>query len=467
MKYYLVILFCYMQNVQCNYTFETKYADIVIDHFSYTRNDTFKLKYLINETFWSDGNPVFFYTGNEGDIELFAQNTGFIMELARKFSALVVYCEHRYYGSSLPFGNLSYTNPKYLGYLSSEQALLDFVDVIDILQKSKYGSDGPLPVIAFGGSYGGMLSAWMRIKYPASVLGAIAASAPIWQFTNLTPCGIFNLITTLVYASTPKTFDCSVPIKNLWPAIRRVTKTSEGMAWLSSTWKLCDNITKPADVDKLIDDVIDAIVNVAMMNYPYPTNFVAELPAYPVSAICSNLKDYKTYLKDDKKLITSFVKAFDIYTNYSGNANCNSFSGTPSLGDTGWDFQSCTEMVMPMCSEENDMFETAPWDIQAVSEQCLKDFGVKPRNPSEVILQYGGKNLKYASNIVFSNGLLDPWSGGGVLSNITRTVTAIVIPEGAHHLDLRGSNPADPPSVIRARKFHADSIRGWLQDFYN
>lgn len=47
-----------------------------IDHFSFANNATFKLRYLINESYWDrDNGPIFFYTGNEGDIEMFAQNT--------------------------------------------------------------------------------------------------------------------------------------------------------------------------------------------------------------------------------------------------------------------------------------------------------------------------------------------------------------------------------------------------------
>lgn len=46
-------------------------------------------RYLINDTFWDkkDKSPIFFYTGNEGSIELFAQNTGFMWEIAEEFKA--------------------------------------------------------------------------------------------------------------------------------------------------------------------------------------------------------------------------------------------------------------------------------------------------------------------------------------------------------------------------------------------
>lgn len=44
-------------------------------------------------------------------------------------------------------------------------------------------------------------------------------------------------------------------------------------------------------------------------------------------------------------------------------------------------------------------------------------------------VQWGGRNIAAGSNIVFSNGLLDPWHGGGVLEDVSRSLTAVVIPE--------------------------------------
>jgi hypothetical protein len=61
-----------------------------------------------------------------------------------------------------------------------------------------------------------------------------------------------------------------------------------------------------------------------------------------------------------------------------------------------------------------------------------------------------------------SNGLLDPWSSGGILRSISGSVVSLLIPEGAHHLDLRGSNPKDPASVISARKMERQFIKKWI-----
>jgi len=55
---------------------------------------------------------------------------------------------------------LAASNVGYFTYLSPSQALADFAALISYLNPNHDRS-----VIAFGGSYGGMLSSWMRLKY--------------------------------------------------------------------------------------------------------------------------------------------------------------------------------------------------------------------------------------------------------------------------------------------------------------
>lgn len=67
---------------------------------------------------------------------------------------------------------------------------------------------------------------------------------------------------------------------------------------------------------------------------------------------------------------------------------------------------------------------------------------------------------------ILSNGLLDPWSSGGVMTTLSKTLVSIIIEDGAHHLDLRSANPLDTKAVIEARKQEKTIVTGWIKEHY-
>jgi lysosomal Pro-X carboxypeptidase len=69
------------------------------------------------------------------------------------------------------------------------------------------------------------------------------------------------------------------------------------------------------------------------------------------------------------------------------------------------------------------------------------------------------------SNIIFSNGELDPWHAGGVLTNVSERSIAIYIEDSAHHLDLRLPNEADPASLTAARQTETEWIAMFIDEY--
>lgn len=442
------------------YTYKINTFDVLLDHFTYTDNATFKIRYLINDSYVKDNkSPILFYTGNEGDIELFAQNTGFVWRAGRTLNAMIVFAEHRYYGKSLPFGNQSYKDPQHLGYLTSEQALADYADLLEFLNEDRLR-----PVITFGGSYGGMLAAWMRMKYPHLVAGALASSAPVRQFVDVVPCDIFNRILTSVFRVSLNNSNCVDNIRKVWPVLKNFASTDEGRKTLNAEFKFCKDFNKTEDFETFYDYLQDVLGNLAMANYPYDANFLAPLPAFPVRQFCGQLDD--TFGKETE-LLSAFNKALQVYTNYTQKTKCLDIASAydESMGSQGWDFQACTEMVMPMCANgTTDMFLPKKWDFKEYSDDCYKKFKVFPRERS-AIAAYGAIKFDTLSNIIFSNGLLDPWSGGGVLKTQSDTITVVILPEGAHHLDLREDNVDDPATIQATRKFYIKTFHEWIDTY--
>jgi lysosomal Pro-X carboxypeptidase len=433
-----------------------------IDHFAFTNNATFSMKFLINDTWWQSGSPIFFYCGNEGDIETFAANSGFMWDIAPEFNALILFAEHRFYGATKPFGNETYRELSNLGYLSTEQALADYAQFLRWFKQEYFANATESPVIAFGGSYGGMLAAWIRMKYPHIVLGSLASSAPILQFTGVTDCAAYSNIVTRTFTNSGD--NCAENIKKSWPVIRNLSQTNQGIAQLNAIFHLCANSTVnvTSDADAMVSWLSGIYETLAEIDYPYPADFLAPVPAWPVQATCQYLSDGSLNGKD---LLNAIYKAVSVYLNSTGATACYTFNDVNTAldgGDIGWDFQTCTEMVMPMCNNAS-MFEDSPWDFEAFSQGCQKYAHVTPRK-FWAETEYGANRIQYASNIIFSNGNLDPWSGGGVTSEIegADSLHVLYITDSAHHYDLRGGNPNDTQYILDARSSEINIIKGWL-----
>lgn len=453
-----------------NELYHEKFFTQVLDHYTFRPQSykTFQQRYLINDRYWGGAEknaPIFLYTGNEGDIEWFAQNTGFMFDIAPHFKPLLVFIEHRFYGKSMPFGGnkeVAYSNSSTLGYLTSTQALADYATLIIDLKKNLSATDSP--VVVFGGSYGGMLAAWFRLKYPHVAIGALASSSPILNFENITSPYSFNNIITQDFRGESE--NCYKVIKRSWQEIEDTASQPGGLEILRRSFRICRNSISASSLQSWL---YTALVYTAMTDYPTPSNFLSPMPAYPVKEMCKAIDDPKTGNNTFAKL----YGAASVYYNYSGNATCfdlDDDSDPHGLG--GWSWQACTEMILPTSGSNKDsIFPASEWNYEDRAAFCKAYFGVEPR-PNWITTEFGGHDIKrvlkrFGSNIIFFNGLRDPWSGGGVLENISSSIVAIIAKQGAHHVDLRFATSEDPKWLQDVRKREVSIIAKWLSEYYD
>jgi lysosomal Pro-X carboxypeptidase len=467
-----------------------------IDHFSWrptpTGARTFRQRYFVNTQYWSgaaNAGPILFYTGNEANVELYVNATGLMWENAAQLGAALVFAEHRYYGETMPFGGTQAANMvgEKIHYLTMEQALADFATLVAAL-KRQWGAQRSA-VVAFGGSYGGMLASWLRMKYPGTVDGAIAGSAPILAFapspglpTVARPFGdgerYWQVVTADATAKGGAAPACAANVRAGWDALFALGRTgAPGRATLTAAFGLCQPLRSDADVTNLALMHLNAWDTMAMGNFPYPSNYLVfqqtqdpslKLPAFPVRAACEHLKGNFTGGGgggDDGgvALLEAMRDAGGVFYNVSG-VPCYELPDDPNF-DGIWDYQYCTELLPQETyftrDGVHDMFWPVAEDFAAIDAHCNATLGVMPRN-DWIGTEFGG--TAGASNIVFSNGAYDPWSSGGVTTDVSDTAVAVVIAEGAHHLDLMFSNAADPESVKAARRLEVEHINRWIDE---
>ncbi|OQR99426.1 lysosomal Pro-X carboxypeptidase [Achlya hypogyna] len=426
-----------------------------LDHFGASK-DTYRQRYFVCSEFWATRGPIFLYTGGDADVTRFLNYTGAMWESAPAVGALLVFAEHRFFGASAA---------THLKFLSSEQALADYAVLLVAVQTSVKAQDST--VVAFGAGYAGLLATWLRLKYPHLVVGAIASSAPVLAFGPTADPEAFAR--TVTYDASPVAGahpNCIPNVRAAWAKITAAAATATGRAMLTDAFGLCPGvITTATDARKVMDWVHAAFDALAVGNYPYPFSYFVRgagaLPAHPVRAACAHLaRDYFAE-SDPIAHLRAVGASVGVYYNSSGSAVCHAI-GPPRDTDL-WDYLWCSELYMPRASDGTiDMFVPAPHNETTDRRRCQQRWRVELR-PMWATTMYGGRAaLVAATNIVLTNGDLDPWAEAGLLRSVSESVVAIVIAGAAHHQDFMFSHPLDSDAVADARAQQRDHLRRWV-----
>ncbi|XP_071719796.1 uncharacterized protein [Rutidosis leptorrhynchoides] len=445
--------------------FETFFYNQTLDHFNFNQESyaTFQQRYVINSKWWggaSKNSPIFAYLGAEGPIDPDIMSLGFLTENAPRFKALLVYLEHRYYGESNPVGSngdpnfvepmtKSVNNETIRGYFNSAQALADYAELLEHIRMKLHAHHSPIIVI--GGSYGGMLASWFRLKYPHIALGALASSAPILYFENITPQDGYYSVVTNDFKEASE--NCYTTIKESWGEIDRVASMPNGLAILSQKFKTCEPLNDSSDLKNFLDTMYASAAQ-----YDSP-------PRYPTAQICKGI-DGASNATDILDRVFSGMVSY-----YQSDRPCYNLTSKVDQTSVGWQWQVCSEIVMPIGITSNtSMFPSWPYDEKEFFNDCKQMFGVSPR-PHWITSYYGGHDIKLAlskfgSNIIFSNGLRDPYSSAGVLEDISDSILAIKTTNGSHCLDILSSKETDPDWLVKQRKEETKIIKRWLIKYY-
>jgi hypothetical protein len=145
----------------------------LVNHFDRADARTFGQRYFIDSSLAiSSGSPVFLVLCGESTCSA-GWLSGNVRSLAEKFHAHLVALEHRYYGKSQPFPDLTV---EHLRYLTVAQTLEDIHRFQTFAMKG-LGLTGKW--IVSGASYSANLAAYYRMLYPELTKGAWACSSAV------------------------------------------------------------------------------------------------------------------------------------------------------------------------------------------------------------------------------------------------------------------------------------------------
>ncbi|GAB0099093.1 putative serine protease F56F10.1 [Sergentomyia squamirostris] len=399
-------------------------------------NKTFHQRYYVNtEFFKSKTGPVFLFIGREGPVSSRWMVEGAWLRYAQELGALCLQIEHRFYGRSYPTGT---TINEDCPLLSSEIALTDIALFIremqtelDLTPKSRW--------IVFGGGYGGSLAAWLRVKFPHLVHGAVSSSAPLLGRADFSE--YYNAVENAIV-------DCRSAVQEAFRGIEKELETSIGRKLVSEQFKLS---VVQYNGNPYFKHSIKEVCNIMNDNSRgTPFNRLAALN--------------KIFLKDDG--LSCMDYKYDKMINELKEMNWEEDSNVN--GTLHWMMQLCKEFGwFPTINNASHIFGNY-FPIDFFLTQCsdafrqlFNQFSLEKSISNNNVI-YGGIGIK-ATNTIYVYGDLDPWRRIGLSETKTEGFRSILIHGTAHCADMYEPRNDDPSELKEARQ----QIQNYIAEILN
>jgi len=388
--------------------------------------------------------------------------------------------EHRYYGRSRPTADMSASALK---YLSAEQALADAAQFIEWWSSAHASTNSSW--IAWGGSYSGQLAAWLRLRYPSSVLAAVAHSGPILSQLDFYQ---YNQVVTDVISS----FGGQPCVSLLRAAFTQLVEALGGQApgrkGAAALLHAC-NVSQSYDDDGiLIGSVMGKIQSLVQYNQH-------DAADHTVGSFCAAGLDAAS--KPAALPLEALGAALGtlggacLASNYSAYMepllDTNFSTGTPT--NRQWYYQLCNEFGQQTCEPyatdcatgvvglSPSVFSPLAHrdDLQQGLRLCQQLYDIRATPPAAwsgkqrgwTNVAHGGRGIR-GSQIIMVNGRRDPYSSVSLLPEQLQPpqarldVRSVAVANGSHCVGMSARSAHDGPDVAAAKQAVRQAVAEWL-----
>lgn len=463
---------------------EKWFANQTLDHSTNNQRraaSVWRQRYFEDLSLWrGPGSPVFLEMGGEGPAG--GAPGGLQRQLAKQHGAALLTLEHRFYGASWPHPDMS---AAHLRDLSSEQALGDAAQFIQWWEEQHEGALGRTAWLAWGGSYSGQLAAWLRLRYPSSVLGAVAFSAPVHAQLDFYQ---YNQVATAAVAALGGQACTSLLEAAFAAAVAQLGEGGAARRRAAATLQACDPVLGDDDASTLQGSVQGAIQSLVQYNQAGGKRGIGAFCGIGANASAAGAAPLEAlgkmldFAEGGRCLVSNFTALM------APLRDTNFTTGTPTSRQ--WYYQLCNEFGQQTCEPgatdcaagvaplpKPSMFApfALPGDLAGGLALCADLYNITATPPAHwsghqrgwVNVAHGGTHLS-VPNVVFVNGRKDPYSSVSLLPEQLSAAQAhigmqsVAVVNGSHCVGMDAAGPSDSPELAVAKATVAKAVAAWL-----